>query len=133
MRNNKRSRMKFNKHGFPHLGVSVGMWLSEYEVVICLYWRFEMTFFLSSLLFQNMSAICKTEPDETEPTTVLQDPACLRIKEEETGVPVKEEEEEKKISEGDEDILEFVIPGKCQLYVTIECMGRSKARVHAGL
>ena len=93
-----------------------------------------MTFFLSSLLFQNMSAICKTEPDETEPTTVLQDPACLGIKEEETGFRVKEEEEEKKISEGDEDILEFVIPGKCQLYVTIiECMGRSKARVHAGL
>ena len=66
-----------------------------------------------------MSAICKTEPDETEPITVLQDPACLRIKEEETGFLVKEEEEEKKISEGDEDILEFVIPGKCQLYVTI--------------
>ena len=81
-----------------------------------------------------MSAIYKTDPDAHEPSTILQDPAGLRIKEEETGFLVKEEEEEKKISEGDEDILEFVIPGKCQLYMTIiECMGRSKARVQAGL
>ena len=72
-----------------------------------------MTFFLSSLLFQNMSAICKTEPDEPEPTTVFPDSPCLQIKEEEMGFLVKEEEEEKKISEGDEEILEFVIPGKC--------------------
>ena len=41
-----------------------------------------------------MSAVCKTEPDETEPTAVLPHPACGggRIKEEEDGV-VKEEED----------------------------------------
>ena len=96
--------------------------------------------FFPSLLFQNMSAVeCKTEPDEPEPTTGLPD---RQIKEEEkdflvTGeksFQVKEEEEEKKVFEKDEDILEFVIPGKCRLYVTIiECIGRSKYRVHAGL
>ena len=48
------------------------------------------------------------------------------------GFQVKEEEEEKKISEGDEDILEFVIPGKCP-----SCMRPSWSAwrdvMHAGL
>ena len=125
---------------FPSGGFTLGLLFLEYNALLSVSIADLKELFFFSLLFQNMSAVeCKTEPDEPEPTTGLPD---RQFKEEEkdflvTGeksFQVKEEEEEKKVFEKDEDILEFVIPGKCRLYVTIiECIGRSKCRVHAGL
>ena len=88
-----------------------------------------------------MSVVCKTEPDETEATTMLQDPASggrqvkeeekgfqekeeengLVVKkeeeEEEKGIVVKEEEEEQKVFKA-EDVDDAVLPGECWSYVT---------------
>ena len=85
--------------------------------------------------FQNMSVVCKTEPDETE---ILPEPACGRMvkkeeeeeekvkEEEEKGFVVKEEEEEQKVFQA-EDVDDAVLPGECVGHVTtIEQMERSK-------
>ena len=58
--------------------------------------------------FQNMSVVCKTEPDETE---ILPDPACggIQIKKEENDFLVKDEENGIVVKKEEEELMDFVV------------------------